>query len=259
MHFPKTTTPTLFLKNSKTSKGSTSETGSQLLKFIDKNNNILCDVESIVTSTGSCELRLRSNTLDSNNQNVQTGVTLISSANGGKNFCPTSNNNVFLGASTLKWSRVYSTQYYYGNDNVEFSTKFVTTDTAQTISGVKTFSEIVTAKINGLTPSSLSLPSNTGYIDISSYFTNTGDGQTNSYTASANGWIYLNVVAKSLIMQIRDSNDNVVYADMCNRSSDGTIYMTIPIGSGNKLLTQWFTSSSVTVTTARFIPCQGNV
>ena len=36
--------------------------------------------------------------------------------------------------------------------------------------------------LNGLTPSSLSLPSNTGYVDISSYFTNTGDGQTNSYT-----------------------------------------------------------------------------
>ena len=113
--------------------------------------------------------------------------------------------------------------------------------------------------INGLTPSSLSLPSNTWYVDISSYFTNTGDGQTNSYTTSANGWIYLNVTAKTLIMQIRDSNNNVVYADMCNRSNDGTIYMTIPIGSGNTLLTQWFTSSSVTITTARFIPCQGNV
>ena len=137
------TTPTLFFKNSKTSKGSTSEIGSQLLKFIDKNNDSLCDVESIVTSTGSCELRLRSNTLDSNNQNVQTGVTLISSSNGGKRFCPTSNGNVLLGDSALKWSRVYSTQYYYGNDNVEFSTKFVTTDTNQTISGNKTFSSNV--------------------------------------------------------------------------------------------------------------------
>ena len=116
-----------------------------------------------------------------------------------------------------------------------------------------------TSRINNLEPSSLSLPSNTGYVDISSYFTNTGDGQTNSYTASVNGWIYLNVVATRLVMQIRDSNDNNIYADMRVRSSDGTIYMTIPISSGNKLLTQWFTSSSVTVTTARFIPCQGNV
>lgn len=112
---------------------------------------------------------------------------------------------------------------------------------------------------NGLTPSSLSLPSNTGYIDISGYLTNTGDGQTNSYTASVNGWIYLNIIASRLIMQISDSNDNNIYADMRVRPSDGTIYMIIPIGSGNKLLTQWFTSSSVTVTTARFIPCQGNI
>ena len=136
-------TPNLIFKNSKTSKGSTSETGSQLLKFVDKNDNNLCDLESIVTSNGACELRLRSNTLDSNNQNVQTGVTLISSTNGSKRFCPTSDNNVFLGANTLKWSRVYSTEYYYGSNNVEFSQKFVTTDTAQTVSGAKTFSSNV--------------------------------------------------------------------------------------------------------------------
>ena len=134
------------MKNSKASKGSTSETGSQLLKFVDKNNSNVGELESIVTSTGSCELRIRSYTLNSNNQNVQTGVTLISSTNGTKRFCPTNNNDVYLGASTLKWARVYSTQYYYGNDNVEFSTKFVTTDTAQTISGNKTFSDNISAK-----------------------------------------------------------------------------------------------------------------
>ena len=169
----------------------------------------------------------------------------------------------------IYYQKIYTADYntppsiytrYYRSGSASWSNwikdtdKFVTTDTAQTISGNKTFSSI-----NGVEPSSLSLPSNTGYVDISSYFTNTGDGQTNSYTASANGWIYLNVVATRLIMQIRDSNDNNIYADMRVRSSDGTIYMTIPIGSGNKLLTQWFTSSSVTITTARFIPCQGNV
>lgn len=48
-------------------------------------------------------------------------------------------NKTTLGATTKRWSGVYSTNYYYGNDNVEFSTKFVTTDTNQTVRGQKTF------------------------------------------------------------------------------------------------------------------------
>ena len=161
--------------------------------------------------------------------------------------------SVSLGDSNRRWQSVYAQSYYYGSNNVEFSTKFVTTDTNQTISGNKTFSSI-----NGVEPSSLSLPSNS-YIDISAYFTNTSDGQTNSYTPTVNGYVYINAICKSLIMQIRDSNNNNIYSDMCVRPSDGTIYKTIPVCANNKVLTQWFTSSTVTVTTARFIPCQGNV
>ena len=49
------------------------------------------------------------------------------------NFCT-------LGSSSYRWKGVYATNYYYGSNNVEFSTKFVTSDTAQTVSGAKTFS-----------------------------------------------------------------------------------------------------------------------
>lgn len=48
------------------------------------------------------------------------------------NFCT-------LGSSSCRWKSVYATNYYYGSNNVEFSTKFVTTDTNQTVSGNKTF------------------------------------------------------------------------------------------------------------------------
>lgn len=48
------------------------------------------------------------------------------------NFCT-------LGSSSYRWKGVYAQSYYYGSNNVEFSTKFVTTDTNQTISGTKTF------------------------------------------------------------------------------------------------------------------------
>ena len=242
------TTPYLFLKNSKTTKGSASEIGAQILRFIDKNNNNLCDVESIVTSTGSCELRLRSNTLDSNNQNVQTGVTLISSTNGSKRFCPTSDNNVFLGANTLKWSRVYSTQYYYGNDNVEFSTKFVTTDTNQTISGNKTFSSI-----NGVEPSSLSLPSGNlnDVIDISSYLTYL-DGTNNTYVTPANGWISITMSGCSGIQ----AYINGLWGNQIVRPSVGGVRFLMPVV---KNLTLNILIFGGTIDNARFIPCQGNV
>ena len=44
-----------------------------------------------------------------------------------------------LGTSTDKWSEVHGVTYYYGSSDTEFSQKFVTTDTAQTISGDKTW------------------------------------------------------------------------------------------------------------------------
>ena len=44
-----------------------------------------------------------------------------------------------LGTSYQQWNKVYANEYYYGSTNTEFSSKFVTTDTAQTITSNKTF------------------------------------------------------------------------------------------------------------------------
>ena len=220
------TTPYLFLKNSKTTKGSTSEIGAQILRFVDKNNNILCDVESIITSTGSCELRLRSNTLDSNNQNVQTGVTLISSINGSRRFCPTNDNKVSCGYSALKWS------------------------------------DVQTYKVNNLEPSSLSLPGDrSARIDISSYFTNTGTGNTNDYSVPANGYIFLNLLnAFAVICYSIDGTNNVNYAQSYFRPVDGQIYILFPVRKNDTFRTLWTANGgTITVTGAYFIPCQGNV
>lgn len=49
-------------------------------------------------------------------------------------------NKTSLGVTTKRWSSVYAINYYYGNDNIEFSTKFVTSDTPQKISSSKIFS-----------------------------------------------------------------------------------------------------------------------
>ena len=95
------------------------------------------------------------------------------------------------------------------------------------------------------------------FIDISSYFANTGTGDTNSYTASANGWIYLILGdISSCQATVYDANNN----RMWGQSSTGSIeQITIPILKGQTLITQWNTSSTVDVAYARFIPCQGNV
>ena len=220
------TTPYLFLKNSKTTKGSTSEIGAQILRFVDKNNNILCDVESIITSTGSCELRLRSNTLDSNNQNVQTGVTLISSINGSRRFCPTNDNKVSCGYSALKWS------------------------------------DVQTYKVNNLEPSSLSLPSDkSARIDISSYFTNTGTGDKNTYTVPANGYIYMDVNdCVSLYMFSQTTGNLSNYGNSICRNAVGRVIGFLPVRKDDVFTSQWYTSATnVTLASAFFIPCQGNV
>ena len=170
------------------------------------------------------------------------------------NFYPENDITITLGTQSSRWKSVYANNYYYGLNNVEFSTKFVTTDTAQTITGNKTFSSI-----NGVEPSSLSLPSGNAsdFIDISSYFSNTGSGDRNSYTAPANGWIYLRLGDISGCQaDIFDANNN----RMWGQSTTGSVeQITIPILKGQTLTTQWNTSSTVNVAIARFIPCQGNV
>ena len=124
----------------------------------------------------------------------------------------------------------------------------------ETISGNKTFSSI-----NGVEPSSLSLPSGNAsdFIDISSYFANTGTGGTNSYTASANGWIYLRLGdITSCQVVLNDSSNRRLWGT----SATGNVEQIImPILKNTTLTTTWVTNSTVNVATARFIPCQGNV
>ena len=165
--------------------------------------------------------------------------------------------SVSLGASDRRWSKIYGTEYYYGSNNVEFSTKFVTTDTAQTISGNKTFSSI-----NGVEPSSLSLPSDrSARIDISSYFTNTGTGDTNTYTVPANGYIYMDVNdCVSLYMFSQTTGNLSNYGNSICRNAVGRVIGFLPVRKDDVFTSQWYTSATnVTLASAFFIPCQGNV
>ena len=361
--------PQITLKNQKVVKSSTTETGAQLIYFTDKNNNVLGQIEVRVVSNGTTGLNITSFGFDSNNQNISSGVQILRSPTTA-NFAPNADNAVTCGRTLARWSGVYATSYYYGNDNVEFSTKFVTTDTNQTISGKKTFSDdltiynfdssqntknlnissskiqvgdtsnsdafgirfnagpsyvaqilaindttgtqnlqlsvrtkdgldnlitsmvrlrlfasgnssfessvnntvslgsssnkfkdVQTYKVNGVEPSSLSLPSDrSARIDISGYFTNMSNRDTNTYTTPSNGWIYLslnNIVAISLISQTTGGLTN--YGDYRSRKEDGGLLCLFPVRKGDVFKSQWYTSSSVVITNAYFIPCQGNV
>ena len=354
--------PNIVFKNSKYAVGDTTNTGDQRIIYSDKNNTWAGSISSNKNIAGTQYLAFTLYTTDNNNASISSTINYYLAKNGDRFFTPYEDSLINLGTTQRRWKSVCATNYYYGSNNVEFSTKFVTTDTAQTISGNKTFSSNVnvynsdsatdtanivlknskaemgvespeqsinfidknnnllskiscsidsdsytrlyitaygsnnnpdgfflrrttsgtsiipttssavwlgniiapfynvqTKKINTLEPSSLSLPSGdaSNFIDISSYFANTGTGDTNSYTASANGWIYLILGdISSCQATVYDANNN----RMWGQSSTGSIeQITIPILKGQTLITQWNTSSTVDVAYARFIPCQGNV
>ena len=197
-------------------------TGNKNTSIYDQ-NGFQCANEQIIYNN-SKNIR-RSWTVNNNNTGttVSAGFNFILSATGGKVFYPISDSDTDSGTSSAYWKNTY------------------------------------TKLLNGVEPSSLSLPSGnaSNFIDISSYFANTGTGDTNSYTASANGWIYLGLGSISgCLATVYDANNN----RMWGQSSTGSVeQLTIPILKGQTLSTQWNTSSSVNVTIARFIPCQGNV
>lgn len=141
---PTATTPNLYLRSSKieiSSQGNTS--GGQNLTYLDKNNVTYAYVQGAIQSNGSA-VKIRAIAKDSSDNSVVNELQLLAYTNGNKAIFPTYSNEVDLGVSSYKWKSVYATNYYYGSNNVEFSTKFVTTDTAQDISANKNFKGIIT-------------------------------------------------------------------------------------------------------------------
>ena len=253
-----TTTPTVkTISNIIQDSTSGNETISRVVR--DKTNTHDVFSESVNKfSAKKVDYRLNVTAID-NDTEFSTGVRIIADpSNTTKCFTSSGNNTVYLGIPDNKWRGVYATNYYYGSNNVEFSTKFVTTDTAQTVSGNKTFSSI-----NGVEPSSLSLPSGKNTrIDISSYFTNLGNGDTNSYSVSANGYIYMQLKDIATVHCFNSESSSTTVADYIqtfSRGNDGQLYVLFPVKKDHVFKSTWYTNTTVTITGAYFIPCQGNV
>ena len=267
--------------------------------------------------------------------------------NGSKELSATVDNDCKLGTEFLRWSKIYGTEYYYGSNNVEFSTKFVTTDTAQTISETKTFTNTIKSKkeieltgsrlayilpefsasysglslctydasgavkigtwkvddndntkhkldaslgylnvstgssnsvnivyltpknasiaklgdsvnkwheINGVEPSSLSMPvfpSQSSWIDISSYITDMTGAVANLYTPPANGYITFSATGN----QVQIFSDYGLQSKFSIQSGS-TIRGYHPVLK-NEPIKIYMIGTSIEF--FRFIPCQGNV
>ena len=238
-------TKNLNISSSKIQVGDTSNSDAFGIRF-NAGASYVAQILAVNDTTGTQNLQLGIRTKDGSDNFITSMVRSRLSANGNSSFEPGANDSISLGSSSFKWKSVYATNYYYGSNNVEFSTKFVTTDTAQTISGNKTFSSI-----NGVEPSSLSLPSGNAndVIDISSYITAL-DGTSNSYTVPANGWISIAVVGTAIAI-ISSS-----WSDSRLRGSSGDVRMLYPVLK-NEILD--ISVIGNTLAYARFIPCQGNV
>ena len=120
-------------------------------------------------------------------------------------------------------------------------------------SSSKRWSDCQTKLINGLTPSSLSLPDFANRVDIAGYISNL-TGATNNYTPSVNGWLYVGSNDASYLALFDTGSSG------CGiRFSDGVVgekYACIPC-QANRTLGVKITCTNLAH--AYFVPCQGNI
>ena len=218
------------------------------IRFLDKNNNSISYIMQRKLTNGNTDLSLNISNTDSNNQPIEASLIFALDSANEPRLSPGIDNTISIGRPVFRYKSVYATEYYYGSNNVEFSTKFVTTDTAQTISGNKTFSSI-----NGVEPSSLSLPNFSGRIDISSYVTNL-NGTYNAYTPSVNGWIAIQS-SDATFIRIADTGSGGL-GNTSTSQTAGTLTCMMPV-SANRQSNIYIVCT--TLVSAYFIPCQGSV
>ena len=243
-----TDVPNLVFKNPLVERASTTLEGEQTILFTDKNDNNIASIQAKTSASGGVSDLILISYSETGDQSIKTTGVIVRRTPTTSKFQPYSDNITTLGETNKRWSRIYGAEYYYGSNNVEFSTKFVTTDTAQTISGNKTFSSI-----NGVEPSSLSLPNFSGRIDISSYVTNL-NGTYNAYTPSVNGWIAIQS-SDATFIRIADTGSGGL-GNTSTSQTAGTLTCMMPV-SANRQSNIYIVCT--TLVSAYFIPCQGSV
>ena len=222
-------TKNLNISSSKIQVGDTSNSDAFGIRF-NAGASYVAQILAINDTTGTQNLQLGIRTKDGSDNFITSMVRSRLSANGNSSFEPGANDSVSLGSSSFKWKSVYATNYYYGNNNVEFSTKFVTTDTAQTISGAKTFSDNISAK---------KIISNVAQLQINAKSSADSVAVIAGADASEGGgmWLYgKNSVNKSHVaIQVYDTDASTYHAVRLNMNGSLT-----PTVSNNGLGSQSF-------------------
>lgn len=213
-------------------------------RFVDKNNNEICYIRQRKLTNSNTDMSFCVNNIDNDNNSISAELNFIIDRNNDPRISPSVTDYISLGRTAFRWKSIYSNSYYYGN--VEFSTKFVTTDTAQTISGSKTF-----ASINGVEPSSLSLPDLSNAVDISSYITDL-TGNPNAYSPPANGYIAIRSTTANILGIVENTTGMGSYS----QGSNQVLAVNMPVVK-NSSITIYAVCSSLSQ--AKFIPCLGNV
>lgn len=169
-----------------------------------------------------------------------------STSEGQGSITPRANKITDFGLSGYQWRSVWCEKLYLNGTQLDPSA-FVTTDTAQTISGNKTFSSI-----NGVEPSSLGMPDLSNGIDISSYIT-TGDTD-NNYTPSVNGWIWIRLIGRGVSILQGDFGINSSYV-INNLTNEKWVETNLFV---TKDVQATIRCRGITgIVGAKFYPCQG--
>lgn len=186
--------------------------------FVDKNNNEICYIRQRKLTNSNTDMSFCVNNIDNDNNSISAEINFIIDRNNDPRISPSVTDFISLGRPTFRWKNVFSNQ------------------------------------INGLTPSSLSMPvapSSTSYVDISSYITVLDSSSANTYTPPSNGYITFSVTG-NLVQIFHDYGLQGKWTVQAGNANRGFI----PVLGGVEVKI-YITASNVDK--FWFIPCQGNV
>lgn len=200
-----------------------------------------------------------------NTDNIKIGDKVLDSE--GKLFAltavDTANTSATLSALLIDLSKDSDLNNYYtkGETDTLLSDKANDTDAvhksgAETIAGLKTFSDTVTVpSINGLNPGALSLPNLSAGVDISGYITDlAGASNINRFTPTADGWISIGLSNADFIELYIPS---ALMGGSFTKSSINNYSQAFMPVIANKEVRITLKGSSIGW--AKFYPCWGNV
>ena len=185
--------------------------------FVDKNNKEICYIRQRKLTNSNTDMSFCVNNIDNDNNSISAEINFIIDRNNDPRISPSLTDFISLGRPTFRWKSIYSNL------------------------------------VNGLTPSSLSLPNYpAGKVDISAYITDLS-GANNYYTAPANGYVFIRTTNGTYLKLLEYPSG--VCSSVCSQTADdiGTF---LPVNA-NRICIIAIKCSSID--RAYFIPCHGNV